>query len=509
MEDLEIMKGVLGVFDRKDDLTNVIDKLFTSLRGIIDFDIGGVYIRNEGVPELIVWTEGVNVKTQKEIIRYLTKKIEGIERKEIDLSECLVTFLSPKGKCKRKKKKCQGFKWVPVSKTGIFFLVGSKKISREQKLLLEFCCNQLNLAIELDRLSKQLMEERNKVESLLYGISNGIVVTDMDGKFLEMNGKTKEILECKTLRRGRYFYECLRDVKLIRYFKSVKKLEEGKTVEIEFQSSLIPYLKKVVTITFKIFKDFLGNKKGIIYIITDTTQEREIERLKSELIAITSHELRTPLAAIREAIALVMEGFGEEITPLQQRFLNIARRNVDRLNTTITQLLDLSRIEEDRLRLLIESVDLGALIREVFASMNFMVEEKSLTLGMEVEEHIPVRGDAERIRQILVNLLSNAIKYTPEGGKISIKTTSILDSCLGQMVCIEIRDTGVGIPKEKARYVFSKFQQLEPSLTRSAGGLGLGLALSKRLVELQGGKIWFESEVGKGTSFYFTLPAVR
>ncbi|MCX8118580.1 MAG: hybrid sensor histidine kinase/response regulator [Desulfobacterota bacterium] len=237
---------------------------------------------------------------------------------------------------------------------------------------------------------------------------------------------------------------------------------------------------------------------------------RKIDAMKSEFVSIASHELRTPLAAIKNAIQLILSGKTGPINEHQTRFLSMADRNITRLTNILNDLLNLSKIESGKIELKLERTDLKPLIDHTLLSIKPQADGKSLRLETEVSEGLPpVYGDREKIEQILVNLIGNAIKFTPEGGKISViaKWFSEEKDCRGTpKIAISVRDTGIGIPAEHLHAVFEKFFQVEGSLHRSSGGTGLGLAITKGLVEAHRGKIWVESEVGKGSTFTFTLP---
>jgi signal transduction histidine kinase len=235
---------------------------------------------------------------------------------------------------------------------------------------------------------------------------------------------------------------------------------------------------------------------------------KRADGMKSEFVSVASHELRTPLATIKNAIQLVLRGKAGEINETQTNFLSMADKNINRLTNILNNLLDLSRIESGRIKIKSQELDLRGLVEFILSSFKPQAEGKSIHLDMEVVEGFsPVYGDRENIEQILTNLLGNAIKFTPEGGKVSVLVNPFREE--GGMVAISVRDSGIGIPEDQLEKVFKKFYQVEGSLHRSVSGTGLGLAITKGLVEASDGTIWVESEIGKGSTFTFTLPVSK
>ena len=180
---------------------------------------------------------------------------------------------------------------------------------------------------------------------------------------------------------------------------------------------------------------------------------------------------------------------------------------MDRL---VGDLLDVSRIEAGRLRLDMKPVDLREVIDTVLQSVETQIAAKKLALQLEVPEKLPpVLGDHGRLIQVITNLVSNAYKYTPEGGQIHIKADGLAAALPSGRLTISVRDTGLGIAPEDQQKIFTKFFRAEDPQVRDVPGTGLGLSITKSLVEMHGGEIWFESEVGKGTTFAFTLPIAQ
>jgi signal transduction histidine kinase len=220
---------------------------------------------------------------------------------------------------------------------------------------------------------------------------------------------------------------------------------------------------------------------------------------KSEFLANMSHELRTPLTVILGSLEL-MQSSG--VTPELEKFLDMAEISSSRLLGIINDLLDISRIEARQLTIEEKPFDLRECVRKAVEMFSNQAREKGLRLQWEVDPLVPeaIDGDPVRVDQVLVNLIGNAIKYTARG-EVHVFVDQTKD-CL----IFSVRDTGIGIPSDKKKQIFLPFTQVDSSLTRRYGGAGLGLAISKQLVELMGGEIRVESEMGQGSTFIFTLP---
>jgi PAS domain S-box-containing protein len=231
---------------------------------------------------------------------------------------------------------------------------------------------------------------------------------------------------------------------------------------------------------------------------------RELERanrLKSEFLASMSHELRTPLHTIIGFSELLAEELEGPLNEKQQRFVQHIHTDSLHLLELINDVLDISKIEADRLELRPEAFDLTALVAESLASVRSLADAKSHTLETDVDVSTALEADRLRIKQVLVNLLSNAIKFTPEGGRIRLEAR-----VQGPFVVISVSDTGVGIPPEEHESIFDKFHQVGATTKGVREGTGLGLAITKRLVEQHGGSIWVKSKPKEGSTFLFTLP---
>ncbi|GAB4273894.1 MAG: hypothetical protein Kow0056_01480 [Coriobacteriia bacterium] len=259
---------------------------------------------------------------------------------------------------------------------------------------------------------------------------------------------------------------------------------------------------RVVRLTTNPVVDHLGRYAGTVTTMTDITLEREATRVKNEFVSTVSHELRTPLTSIKGYVDLVLDGEAGELSDLQKEFLGIVKENSDRLVELINDLLDISRIESGRIQLKIEPVDLADVVADCMGALAALTARGDIELRVDIPDDLPrLAADRSRLGQVVTNLLSNAVKYSPGGGRVRVSARPELDS-----VVVSVSDEGIGISEEDQRKLFAKFFRVDSSHTQEIGGTGLGLAICKSIVELHGGRIWVESELGEGSTFSFSMP---
>lgn len=232
---------------------------------------------------------------------------------------------------------------------------------------------------------------------------------------------------------------------------------------------------------------------------------------KSEFVSFVSHELKTPMTSIKGYADWLSAGAVGPLNETQGQFLNIIKSNVERMTTIVSDLADVARIESGRLKLETKEMSFQTVIDEVVSSLQGQYDAKQQTLVMDVESDLPlVWGDHVRLVQALTNLMSNGYKYTPVGGAVTLRvhpTKNIWDAKgAAEVLHISVQDTGYGISPADQKKIFTKFFRAEDRTIREAPGTGLGLNIFKQLIELSGGRAWFESELGKGSTFHFTVP---
>ncbi|MCJ7738134.1 MAG: hybrid sensor histidine kinase/response regulator, partial [Anaerolineae bacterium] len=258
---------------------------------------------------------------------------------------------------------------------------------------------------------------------------------------------------------------------------------------------------KTLSVSFAPVRGRNSEVTGTVGVFRDFTREAELDRMKNDFISIASHELRTPLTSIRGYLDLVLMGAAGPIGEQQRSFLQIVNRNADRLHELVNDLLDISRIESGQVELNISAVSLHGLIDEVSTLFQNQFDAKGLDLIVDVPEDLPeILADPARLSQVFRNLVSNAHKYTRDGAVI------IRARAADSSVQIDIQDSGIGITNTDLDKLFTRFFRATDPLVREQSGTGLGLHITKSLVEMHGGKIWVKSEIGVGTTFSVALP---
>jgi two-component system, OmpR family, phosphate regulon sensor histidine kinase PhoR len=244
--------------------------------------------------------------------------------------------------------------------------------------------------------------------------------------------------------------------------------------------------------------------EGVVYAVRDVTEERALETMRSDFVTTASHELRTPMTSISGAARTLLRHGDELPDGRQDDFLKMIVSESDRLSRIVDQILLASRIEAGRIEVLHERCDAAAIARSVVESVKHRAPEH-VDVVLDVNGRLPqVDCDPDRLRQVLGNLIDNAVKYSPDGGEVRIE----LDPN-GEMMRFVVRDQGLGFEQAAAERIFERFYRVDPEQTRGIGGTGLGLYISRELVNRMGGRIWAESEPGKGASLFFELPLAR
>ncbi|MCX7927404.1 MAG: cell wall metabolism sensor histidine kinase WalK [Candidatus Omnitrophica bacterium] len=357
---------------------------------------------------------------------------------------------------------------------------------------------------ELKKENRKIISEKQRIDNIVHNMAEGMVVVDAEGKIILVNPAAEQLLGITKEDIGKPIRQVIKDEHLLTLTKQITADAEGiveKDIELV---SADESTKRVLRTSSAVVEDNEGRTVGMVTMLNDITRQKEIENLKSQFVASVSHELRTPLVAIEKSISLMLSKAAGEINETQSQFLNIAERNLKRLTALINDLLDLSKLEAGKMVLKRRPVSLASLIQDAIESMLNWAGSKSIALKKEIAQDLPlIELDPDRIIQVLNNLIGNAIKYTPSGGQITVKARFVSQE---HCVEVEVEDTGIGIPEEDLDKVFEKFYQAKGHEQTEIKGTGIGLAIVKEIVTLHGGKVWVESQLGKGSRFFFTIP---
>ncbi|HEY3413988.1 MAG TPA: ATP-binding protein [Armatimonadota bacterium] len=371
-----------------------------------------------------------------------------------------------------------------------------------------------NLAASFNHMAESLREAHRREEERLHraermsdealeSLYDPVVVTDGEGRVVHLNRAAEGLFGPAARAAGRAVSQVINDPRVA---KGVERaIRQERVSAEEGESAFVALSSGEAERTYRLrvtpMRDSDDTLLGAVAVLEDVTHLRQLDRLKTEFISVASHELRTPVTSLLLAVQLMEEGATGPLTPEQREVVAAQRQDLERLQRMMRDLLDLTRLEAGVEPPRFEIVPPRELIEAAVASVAPQVEGQGITLTSEIQADLPtVRADRAQLTRVLVNLLNNAVRHTPEGGRITVRAFDADDK-----VAFEVKDTGVGIPKEYLPRVFERFVQV-PGATR--GGAGLGLSIANTIVHAHGGDIRAESEPGQGSVFTFRLPAV-
>lgn len=379
---------------------------------------------------------------------------------------------------------------------------GEDFIDEDVHLLERMAKNAASVIANL-QLYREVIEEREELIQTFESLTAGLLLVGPEGKISQINSSARALFNVNQDAVGRDFHAVLKNDDLRKVIESALSGKEVGTVEIDVT---LGKNDRVYQVQCASVRNEEGKDLGIVAIMSDITEIKNIERMKSSFVAMASHELRTPLTAIKGFSSTLLEGVDDDIYTKddQKEFLGIVVHECDRLRRLIDDLLNTSRIEAgESLKPNYGDVALRDLLKKACTVQQQATSKHVLKLDMDESTPAQIVGDQDKLDQILTNLLNNAIKYAPDGGDITIHAK--LD---GSEVLIGVEDQGLGIPKSDVGKVFERFHRVNNEDNRKIYGTGLGLFLVKHLVEeVHMGKIWCESELGVGSTFWFRIPA--
>lgn len=352
-----------------------------------------------------------------------------------------------------------------------------------------------NLTNRLQESQQSTESERRKLASVLANMTDGVLSTDRRGRVILINDPGLRLLNVS------------RETVINRPITSVLGLDSEYTFE-----DLI-HLKDAITLdfssydesallraSFSVIQKETGFVNGVIAVLHDNTEQEKIDMERREFVANVSHELRTPLTTMRSYLEALADGAWQD-QELAPTFLNVTQTETERMIRLVNDLLKLSKMDASETEINKEMVEFNVFFNRIIDRFE-MSKSQNVYFERELpEEQYFVEIDPDKLTQVIDNIISNALKYSPEGGKIRFAMT-IEDG----FILIRIVDQGMGIPKENVDKIFDRFYRVDRARSRAMGGTGLGLAISKEMINAHGGHIWAESQYGKGTTIFFTLP---
>lgn len=372
----------------------------------------------------------------------------------------------------------------------------------EDVRLLERMAKNVGAIIANLQLYREVVEEREELLQTFESLVAGLILVSPEMRISQMNSSARAIFGAPADAVGKMLEEVVKAPELLDVIKSGMQGEDSRPKDI---TVVLGGTERTYQTQAAAVRNEEGRDLGVVCILNDVTEIKQIDKMKSSFVAMASHELRTPLTAIKGFSSTLLDGIDYDLYSKeeQREFLSIVVQECDRLRRLIDDLLNTSRIEAgESLKPNYSDVDLPSLLDKVVLIQRQATNKHEIVLN--AEAGLPhVIGDEDKLDQILTNLLNNAIKYSPNGGTITVHAKRE-----GDEIVMGVQDQGMGIPKDHVNKVFEKFHRVNNDDNRKIYGTGLGLYLVKHLVEeVHFGKIWCESEIGVGSTFWFRIPS--
>jgi PAS domain S-box-containing protein len=361
--------------------------------------------------------------------------------------------------------------------------------------------------------NKIIKTEKQRVESVIHNLAEGLVVVDKEGRVVLMNPAAERMLGSSQAERlGRPVAEGVGDEHMVTMTKGALR-DSGENVANHVEvASPNEETKRILQASTAVIENEDGQTVGMVSVLSDVTRQKELDEMKTKFVANVSHELRTPLVAIQKSLALILNREVGDINEEQKKFLSLAERNIARLSRLINDLLDTSKLEAGNVALKPAKFPLTGLLMHVAYSVETWARDKRIEMKTEVAQDDPleIEADSDRITQVLTNLVGNAIKFTPDGGRVVLSARRAgKDPELGpgEFIEVAVHDSGVGIEPADQKRIFDKFVQVNVTQQTGVASTGLGLTIAREIVQLHCGKIWVESKPKvEGSRFMFRLP---
>ena len=340
-----------------------------------------------------------------------------------------------------------------------------------------------------------LNSENARLSTVLEQLTDGVIIVDANGLIQFANPAAQKLFEISNA-PGHSVIEVVRNHQLVDAWRRCQQTNEMQSESVELPAR--HQFLQIIAIPDT-------HASGSLLLVQDLTRVRRLETVRRDFISNVSHELRTPLASLKALTETLQSGALAD-PDAGPRFLGRISTEVDALTQMAQELLDLSRIESGQVELILAPLAPKSLVTSAADRMRMQAERAGLKLSIKCEEGLPnIRADKSRLEQVLVNLIHNAVKFTKPGGEISVETEPANGGTLyGDGIRFAVRDSGVGIPAQSLSRIFERFYRVDKS--RTGSGTGLGLSISKHIIEAHSGKIWAESNEGRGSVFYFVIP---
>ncbi|MGM0379882.1 MAG: ATP-binding protein [Bacillota bacterium] len=343
-----------------------------------------------------------------------------------------------------------------------------------------------HLASKLNYNINQVYREKNKIETIVESMHDGLIATNLTGETVHINSKAKDLLSLDNNNLDKY--------------KEILSLESIILSQKYFGSKVIEFKEKILKLDYLPFKGENNENQGLVFVLRDITKREELDRMRKEFVANVSHELKTPLTSIMSySETLINDDYPKD---LRKKFLGVINNEADRMTRLVRDLLKLSNFDKSKINLNLQSNNIDDLINSILLKLKPSYDNKNQKLNYNKEIDDPIFiFDYDKIEQVIINIMTNAIKYTHENGKIDVflKETD-------ENYQIIIKDNGMGIPKKDLKHIFERFYRVDKARSRKLGGTGLGLSIANEIIKTHNGEINIDSEVDKGTNVNIKLP---
>lgn len=437
------------------------------------------------------------------VLKRIAKKQKDIEGFLADIEQKLTDIGFSASSTKGIRDKLLKPKRVSVSEDELKRL---RKIEKDFQVTLE---ERVESSLsEIKKINKKLSEEKERINTILRQSSQGVIIINKEGQVLSLNSFAEKALGV-SLKNSQQ--KKLTDI--VKGDRMLSIASEWQKETGDFTPKDIKVLasdansQDIISESSAVIEDENGKAIGMVSSVQSATMKEDMDKRKNEIMDMLGHDLRAPIYAAKQNLSVLTSATNllNSLTPEQKEMVGFCQKNIEKMEKLVNTIMDVRQLETGKITLRKDDLDIGQLINESVDALRVWADDKSIKLNTNLKDVPLIKGDPERIYQVVTNLVSNALKFTPAGGSVDVSAMVETEASV-DLIKIGVIDTGIGIKVEDLDRIFNKYEQVSLKSPKGESGMGLGLAICKTIIELHGGKIWAESQKGKGSSFFFTLP---